>query len=235
MLNDYFVKIQIYISNMYICTYIHTPHTLIHTSHVYSHTHLCTLHYDTNAASGWLLLEKQKHLPSHIDDDKALWWSQVSAPLDQCFLGGTISSTLWFQAHCVADAHSHDRPEFDQFPELPCIWLLSADFYSFFTLFNSARCWPLLKSVKNCLAFPLIISLLTGQNFNCIIIGIITFLSYILCCHLSVYIPRVCKPHEIRWLVGRFGSPVRGPNQHLTGCVAHHGWHLYLNFHTLVW
>ena len=154
MLNDYFVKIQIYISNMYICTYIHTPHTLIHTSHVYSHTHLCTLHYDTNAASGWLLLEKHKHLPSHPDDDKALWWSQVSAPLDQCFLGGTISSTLWFQAHCVADAHSHDRPEFDQFPELPCIWLLSADFYSFFTLFNSARCWPLLKSVKNCLAFP---------------------------------------------------------------------------------
>ncbi|KAI4582603.1 hypothetical protein MJG53_009154 [Ovis ammon polii x Ovis aries] len=47
--------------------------------------------------------------------------AQVSGPLDQCFLGGTISSILWFQAHCVTDAHSHDRPEFDQFPELPRI------------------------------------------------------------------------------------------------------------------
>ena len=169
-------------------THTHTPHTLIHTSHVYSHTHLCTLHRDSNPASGWLLLEKQKHLCLHPDDDEAPRWSQVSAPLDQCFLVGTISSILWFQSHCFADAPSHDQPEFDQFPELPHIWLWNADFYSSYIIFYSAHWWALLKFVKNHLTFLSAFPLLTDQNFNCIIAGIITFLSYILATiYLSIF------------------------------------------------
>lgn len=72
-------------------------------------------------------------------------------------------------------------------------------------------------------------SLLTGQNFHLHCTGIVTFLSHILCCHLSIYIPRVYQA-SIDQITGWFGSPVRGPSQHLTECVCILGWHLCQTF-----